>query len=143
MKVSIHWLAEVTGKHAATVKKRVEGLARDASGKLNSAEALEAIFIGTVQTEDGHVTTQEAVRQLTVEKALQVRLQNEITRKERIPIDDVLEVTGRVFRSMAATIKSKHDKVLTLEVINELFAELRSFPDRLNWPAVKSVDLDQ
>jgi hypothetical protein len=29
---------------------------------------------------------------------------------------------------MAAIIKSKCDKVLTVEVINELFAELRSFP---------------
>jgi hypothetical protein len=85
----------------------------------------------------------EAVRQLTVEKALQVRLQNEITRKERIPIDVVNEVTGQVFQSMAATIKSKRDKVLTEEVINELLAELRAVPDRLNWPGVKLTDLAQ
>jgi hypothetical protein len=44
---------------------------------------------------------------------------------------------------MAAIIKSKCDKVLTVEVINELLAELRSFPDRLNWPGVKLTDLTQ
>jgi hypothetical protein len=58
-------------------------------------------------------------------------------------IDDVNEVIGQVFQSMAATIKSKRDKVLTFEVINELFAELRGFPDRLNWPGVKLTDLAQ
>ena len=100
-------------------------------------------FIARKIVVDGRITTAEAVRQLTVEKALQVRLQNEITRKERIPIDDVSEVIDRVFRTMAAIIKSKCDKVLTVEVINELFAELRSFPDRLNWPGVKLTDLAQ
>jgi hypothetical protein len=129
--------------HPSTVKRRTTGLQRDTAGKLNRIQALEAVFISTVETKDGRITTQEAVRQLTVEKALQVRLQNEITRKERIPIDDVSEVTDQVFRTMAAIIKSKCDKVLTVEVINELFAELRSFPDRLNWPGVKLIDLAQ
>jgi hypothetical protein len=55
----------------------------------------------------------------------------------------VSEVIDQVFRTMAAIIKSKCDKVLTVEVINELFAELRSFPDRLNWPGVKLTDLTQ
>jgi hypothetical protein len=139
--VTINWLAECVGMHPSTVKRRTTGLQRDTAGKLNRVQALEAVFIGTVETKDGWITTREAVRQLTVEKALQVRLQNEITRKERIPIDDVSEVTDQVFRSMAAIIKSKCDKVLTVEVINELFAELRSFPDRLNWPGVKLIDL--
>jgi DNA-binding Lrp family transcriptional regulator len=142
-RVTINWLAECVGMHPSTVKRRTTGLERDTAGKLKRVQAFEAVFISAVETKDGRITTPEAVRQLTVEKALQVRLQNEITRKERIPIDDVLEVTGQVFQSMAAIIKSKRDKMLTEEVINELFAELRSFPDRLNWPGVKLTDLAQ
>ena len=90
--VTINWLAECVGMHPSTVKRRTTGLQRDTAGKLNRVQALEAVFIGAVETKDGRITTPEAVRQLTVEKALQVRLQNEITRKERIPIEDALEV---------------------------------------------------
>src|SRR5262245_49015228 len=83
--VTINWLAECVGMHPSTVKRRTTGLQRNTAGKLNRVQALEAVFIGTVETKEGRITTREAVRQLTVEKALQVRLQNEITRKERIP----------------------------------------------------------
>jgi hypothetical protein len=117
--VTINWLAECVGMHPSTVKRRTTGLQRDKAGKLNRVQALEAVFIGTVETKDGRVTTPEVVRQLTVEKALQVRLQNEITRKERIPIDDVNEVIGQVFQSIAATIKSRLNKVMDLDTIND------------------------
>jgi hypothetical protein len=141
--VTINWLAECVGMHPSTVKRRTTGLQRDTAGKLNRVQALEAVFIGTVETKDGRITTAEAIRQLTVEKALQVRLQNEITRKERIPIDDVSEVTGRVFRSIAAIIKSRLNKVMDLDTINELFAELRDGSARLNRQGVKLTDLAQ
>jgi hypothetical protein len=124
--VTINWLAECVGMHPSTVKRRTTGLPRDTAGKLNRVQALEAVFISTVETKDGRITTQEAVRQLTVEKALQVRLQNEITRKERIPIEDVLEVNNRIFQSIAGTLKANRDKVLTFEKINEMFAEFRA-----------------
>ena len=135
--VTINWLAECVGMHPSTVKRRTTGLQRDTAGKLNRVQALEAVFIGTVETKDGRITTPEAVRQLTIEKALQVRLQNEITRKERIPIEDALDVTNRVFQSIAATIKSRLNKVMDLDTINELFAELRDGSARLNRQGVK------
>jgi hypothetical protein len=135
--VTINWLAECVGMHPSTVKRRTTGLQRDTAGKLNRVQALEAVFIGTVETKEGRITTAEAVRQLTIEKALQVRLQNEITRKERIPIEDALDVTNRVFQSIAATIKSRLNKVMDLDTINELFAELRDGSARLNRQGVK------
>jgi hypothetical protein len=128
--------------HPSTVKRRTTGLQRDTAGKLNRVQALEAIFIGTVETKDGRITMPEAVRQLTVEKALQVRLQNEITRKERIPIHVVNEVNGQVFQSIAATIKRRLNKVMDLDMINELFAELRDVPEQLNWPGVAKIPLE-
>ena len=117
--------------HPSTVKRRTTGLQRDTAGKLNRVQALEAVFIGAVETKDGRITTQEAVRQLTVEKALQVRLQNEITRGERIPIDDVLEVNNRVFQGIIGTLKANVDKQLTLEHINEIFSAFRDVADKL------------
>ena len=89
-----------------------------------------------METKDGRITTAEAIRQLTVEKALQVRLQNEITRGERIPIQDALEVVNRVFQSIAATIKSRLNKVMDLDTINELFAELRGATKQITPPGV-------
>ena len=129
--VTINWLAECVGMHPSTVKRRTTGLQRDTAGKLNRVQALEAVFIGAVETKDGRITTQEAVRQLTVEKALQVRLQNEITRGERIPIDDVLEVNNRVFQGIIGTLKANVDKQLTLEHINEIFSAFRDVADKL------------
>ena len=90
--VTINWLAECVGMHPSTVKRRTTGLQRDAAGKLIRVQALEAVFIGTVETQDGRITTPEAVRRLTLEKAVHVRLQNDILRETRIPIDDVLSV---------------------------------------------------
>jgi phage terminase Nu1 subunit (DNA packaging protein) len=84
-----------------------------------------------VETKDGRITTAEAVRQLTVEKALQVRLQNEITRKERIPIEDVLDINNRIFQAIAGTLKANVNKLLTQEHLNEMFAALRDAGDRL------------
>jgi hypothetical protein len=98
---------------------------------MNRVQALEAVFIGTVETKDGRITTPEAVRQLTIEKALQVRLQNEITRKERIPIEDVLEVNNRVFQSIGGTLKANLNQVLTIEKINQMFAEFRAGGEEL------------
>jgi hypothetical protein len=43
--------------HPSTVKRRTTGLQRDTAGKLNRVQALEAVFIGTVDTKDGRITT--------------------------------------------------------------------------------------
>ena len=140
--VTVNWLAECVGMHPSTVKRRTTGLQRDTAGKLNRVQALEAVFIGTVETKDGRITTPEAVRQLTIEKALQVRLQNEITRKERIPIEDALDVTNRVFQSIAATIKSRLNKVMDLDTINELFDQLRGATKQITPLGVAKIPIE-
>ena len=76
------------------------------------------------------------------EKTLQVRLQNEITRKERIPIDDVNAIIGPVFHSIAAIIKSRLNKVMDLDTINDLFDQLRNVPEQLNWPGVAKIPIE-
>jgi hypothetical protein len=46
MWVTVNWLAEVTGKHPATIKKRTAALECNKDGKFDSKLALSAIYIG-------------------------------------------------------------------------------------------------
>lgn len=55
----------------------------------------------------------------------QIDLDMEITRGQRIPLEDVSEVTNRVFQSIAGTLKANLNQLLTIEKINQIFAELR------------------
>lgn len=121
MKVTENWLHEVTGKHRDTIKSHTAHIKRDTAGKMRSDLALQALYVGA----DGAVTHSEALRLLAIEKTLQVKVQTEILRKTRIPIDDILEVNNRVFQSIAGTLKANLNKVLTMEKINEMFAEMR------------------
>lgn len=129
--VTINWLAECVGMHPSTVKRRTTGLQRDTAGKLNRVQALEAVFIGTAETKDGRITTPEAVRRLTLEKAVQVRLQNDILRETRIPIDDVLSVHNAMLMELAGSLKAREGKLVTREFVNELFAEWRAYSEKL------------
>jgi hypothetical protein len=121
MQVTENWLHTVTGKHRETIKRHTAHIKRDRSGRMPSDLALQALYIGA----DGAVTHSEALRRLAIEKTLQVKVQTEILRKTRIPLADVLEIDNRVFQSIAGTLKANLNKLLTIEKINEMFAEFR------------------
>lgn len=125
MRVTINWLSEVTGKHAATVRKRTADIPRDSDGKLDSALALEAIYCGSSKPGDEFVSTPEAVRQLTIAKKQQIELDNEITRKERVPISDVLESDNHLHQQIAAIIKTSG---IPDASVNEIYEQLRNIP---------------
>jgi hypothetical protein len=55
---------------------------------------------------DGAPTASEALRQLSIARTEQVRLQNEIIRKERMPLDDVRKVDNEVYQAIAGIIKA-------------------------------------
>jgi hypothetical protein len=59
-----------------------------------------------------------------------VRLQNEITRKERIPLDDVMAVHNEVEQAIHGIIMASG---LPIEAVNEIFSQLRDIPNRLGW----------
>jgi len=74
MKVSINWLAEITGKHRATVKKHLAHLVPDKDGKYDSRTALQLLYVG-----DSGPTHSEALRRLAitrenVEREKQIKL---------------------------------------------------------------------
>lgn len=130
--VSANWLARHTGKDWRTIKKRIDKLSHDNSGKVDSATALEAIYCGLAEANGEFVSTPEAVRQLTIAKKDEIDLEMEIKRGDRIPIDDCLAVDNEVFQAIAGTIKANRNKQLTEEVTNEIFDNLREWAGRLN-----------
>jgi hypothetical protein len=124
--VSINWLSELTGKDRRTIKRRVGNIPQDSNGRIDSRAALEAIYCGPLTNSTGEfISTPEAVRQLTLAKKAEIELNMEIKRGLRIPIADALDVTNRVFQSIAGTLKANRDKVLTEKHINEMLGALR------------------
>jgi phage terminase Nu1 subunit (DNA packaging protein) len=60
----------------------------------------------------------------------QIELANQITRKERIPIDDVRAVNDEVDQAISGIIKASG---LPIAAVNEIFDQLRDIPNRLGW----------
>src|SRR5882757_7277629 len=105
MKVSVYWLNQATGKHTATIRKRISNLIPDAKGKFDSVVALEAIYCGLSESPTGEfISTPEAVRQLTIAKKDEIDLEMEIKRGDRIPISDCLAIDNEVFQSISGTL---------------------------------------
>ena len=66
-----------------------------------------------------------------------IELQMQITRGERIPIEDVAASEKMIFGFIRGTLLANHNKVLTQDVINEIFAEWRARADELKAMADK------
>jgi len=137
MRVSINWLSVVTGKHAATVKKRVSEIPRDAKGKMDSASALEAIYYGVNGSNGEFITTAEAVRQLTIAKKEQIELQNAQARHEVYPADDVRLLYKHAFAIVTATLKGNENRLLSFETVNDILRQFREAFERFfeSWKA--------
>lgn len=133
MKVSVYWLNQATGKHTATIRKRISNLIPDAKGKFDSVVALEAIYCGLAESPTGEfISTPEAVRQLTIAKKEEIDLEMEIKRGDRIPVADCLAIDNEVFQSISGTLKANSGKKLDEDVTNEIFDGLRQWAGRLN-----------
>src|SRR5262249_26299124 len=127
MKVSVNWLAEVTGKHSATVKKRTHDIAKDKKGKMDSRVALEAIYYGPSPDGNGFISQAEAVRRLTLAREKEIVLSMEIQRGSRVPLADVAASSNEIFQMFAGALKANRDKVMTEATINEIFEALRNW----------------
>ena len=130
--VSIYWLNEYTYKDRRTIKKRLANLPKDKHGKYDSGAAFEAIYCGQFTDLDGEfVSTQEAVRRLTIAKKAQIDLDMEIKRGLRIPKEDVDRACNLVFKAIAGIIKANRNKMLTDTQINEIFDMMRATSHQL------------
>src|SRR5215470_11026009 len=125
--ISINWLSRHTGKDRRTIKRRLDKLPSDAKGKFDSVAALEAIYYGPSPDGNGFISQSEAVRRLTIAKEKEIVLGMEVTRGSRVPLQDVAQSTNEIFQMFAGTLKANHNKVLTQEVINEIFEAIRNW----------------
>jgi hypothetical protein len=124
MKLPILKIAELTGVHRDTISKRLADLPFEAGKKgaklYSSEEALAAI----------HKTDSlEAARAEQARTAAQLNaIRADVLRKTRIPIAIVLEALDETFQAIAATLKAAEGKLLSKELINDIFDKFRSIP---------------
>ena len=129
MLVSIKKLSELTGRHRQTIAKILVDLPvvdGEKGAKLyDSQQALPLIYA---------VDNLEAARaeQARSQAALN-KVREETLRKQRIPLDLVISVHDQVLQAMSATLKAAKDKVLTVDLINQIFADFRAIPAKLKW----------
>jgi len=127
MKLPILKFTELTGVHRDTISKRLADLPFEAGKKgaklYESTEALPLIYA---------VDNLEAARaeQARSQAALN-KVREEVLRKERIPIQIVLDTMDEIFQAIGATLKNC--KELSPARVNELFAKFREAPKKLKW----------
>ena len=129
MLMSIKKLSELTGRHRQTIAKNLVNLLPvdgEKGAKLyDSRQALPLIYA---------VDNLEAARaeQARSQAALN-KVREETLRKQRIPIEIVTSILDQTLQAMSATLKAAKDKVLTIELINQIFADFRAIPAKLKW----------
>jgi hypothetical protein len=129
MKLPILKIAELTGVHRDTISKRLADLPFEAGkkgAKLYSSEhALAAIY---------KADSLEAARAEQARTAAQLNaIRAEDLRKTRIPIATVLQAHDEILQAIAATLKAAKGKLLTQDLINDIFDKFRSIPAKLKW----------
>jgi len=125
-------LSLLTGKTRNTIRKKL-GEMKSKPGPHRarlypSGPALELIYCGTAGTGDktGFVPAAEAARLLTVARKDQIELEMEVTRKERILLDDLEETNDRVFSNLAGMLKANRGKELTDDLVKDMLQEARN-----------------
>lgn len=128
MQLSINQLSDLTGKDRRTITRALSDLAYVDGAKgaylYESAEALELVYGSNAAGR----TLDEAKKEQAFEAAALSKARREEIQKTRIPHDVVEHVDDITFQSIAASLKAAQGKVLTAELINELFARFRDMP---------------
>jgi len=63
---------------------------------------------------------------LTIARREQINLEMEVTRKERIPMEDVEEIIDGVYSNLAGMLKANRGKELTDDLVKDMLQEARS-----------------
>jgi len=124
---SINQLAELTGRDRRTIKKQLEDLhfvdGEKGAHLYESTEALPLIY---------RVDNLEAARaKQALSQASLNAIREENLRKERVPLQLVLDEMDSLFQAMGAILKNV--KELSPSRINEIFDKFRAVPAKLKW----------
>jgi hypothetical protein len=129
MLLSISQLSELTGRDRRTLTKKLEPLPMTEGEKgghlYESVEALARIY--------GSDSLEAARAEQARSQAALNKVREEDLRKQRIPIELVLSIHDQTLQAMAATLKALNGKVLTAEIINNIFQDFRAIPSKLKW----------
>jgi hypothetical protein len=127
MLLSINKLSELTGRDRRTITKQLEDLHFVAGEKgahlYESSEALPLVY--RVNNLDD-ARAKQALSQASLNA-----VREEVLRKERIPIQIVLDEWDSVFQAIAAILKNC--KELSPSRVNEIFEKFRNVPKQLKW----------
>ena len=129
MKLPILKIAELTGIHRDTISRRLADLPFEAGKKgaklYSSEDALAAIY---------KTDSLEAARAEQARTAAQLNaIRAEDLRKTRIPIAIVLQAHDEILQAIVAILKAAEGKLLSKELINDIFDKFRSIPAKLKW----------
>ena len=123
-------LEELTGKHRKALRELLQGVpfkpGPNRAHLYESTVALSVIYAASRSLEEARIKQAETAAHLN-------QIRAEILSKTRIPIQIVLDEIDEVFQAMGATLKAAKGKMLTIELINDLFDKFRSVPARLKW----------
>ena len=129
-KLTLRELEMLTGKHHKFLRELLQHVAfvrgPNRSHLYESTQALPAIYAGARSLEEARIKQAEAAARLNEIRAEELA-------KKRIPIELVTSPLDQTLQAMAATLKAAKDKVLTVELINNIFADFRAIPAKLNW----------
>jgi len=129
MKLPISKISELTGIHRDTISKRLADPPFKAGKKgaklYSSQDALAAIY-KTVSLEAARAEQARTAAQLNAIRA-------EDLRKTRIPIAIVLQAHDEILQAIVAILKAAEGKLLSKELINDIFDKFRSIPAKLKW----------
>jgi hypothetical protein len=124
--VSIRWTVELAASEfqidRRTLAKRIRAgdIRPGTDGKFSTEQVCAAVF-GDYR--------REQLREMR-ERADKLELENQVTRRERIPLDVVMAVNTEVEQAIAGIIKASK---LPIAAVNEIFDQLRDIPNRLGW----------
>ena len=127
MKLPILKFTELTGVHRDTISKRLADLPFEAGPKgahlYESTEALPLIY--AVDSLDA-ARAEQARSQAALNK-----VREEVLRKERVPLQLVLDEMDSLFQGIGAILKNT--KELSAVRVNEIFQKFREIPSKLKW----------
>jgi hypothetical protein len=129
-KVTLRDLEALTGKHHKLIKEVLDRVPFQRGPKgahfYESTVALPIIYDRVSSLEEARTRQAESAAKLN-------QIRAETLSKTRIPIDLVTSILDQTLQAMAATLKAAKDKVLTVELINQIFADFRAIPAKLKW----------
>jgi hypothetical protein len=128
--LGVNQASRLTGKSPTTVTRRAanlpfQGGENGTAKKYEAPALLEALYCGGTGGDSSAVSTEQAQKELAIARKQQIDLQNEVLRKERVPLETLEQINEEAFTNVAAMLKAQTGKTLTEELVNDIYSQFR------------------